>query len=100
MERNENGLPRNDSARQQSLGALDGFFGGNSSDSSNSESRRDGCRGDGGSMQKGSDLESMPLAYAYVPWQKWRMLYSPTEALANGTLFEELNKPLGVYGNE
>ncbi len=44
--------------------------------------------------------DSLPLAYAYVPWQKWRLLYSPREALANGTLFEELNKPIGVYGNE
>lgn len=40
------------------------------------------------------------LAYAYVPMQSWRMLYSVDDALGRGTLFEELDKPMGVYGNE
>ena len=48
----------------------------------------------------GISQDTLPLAYAYVPWQKWRLLYTPENALASGTLFEELNKPLGVYGNE
>lgn len=47
-----------------------------------------------------ADLGGLPLAYAYVPIQCWRMLYSTEEALSHGTLFEELDKPLGVYGNE
>ena len=34
------------------------------------------------------------LAMVYSPFQCWRMLYSPEAALMNGTLFEELNKPL------
>lgn len=38
-------------------------------------------------------LDSMPLAMAYVPWQKWQNLYNRQAALKNGTLFEELNKP-------
>ena len=45
-------------------------------------------------------LHGMPLGYAYVPIQQFRMMYSPEEALAHGTLFEELYLPLGVYGNE
>ena len=45
-------------------------------------------------------LHDKPLAYAYVPIQQWRMMYSPEDALAHGTLFEELYKPMEVYGNE
>ena len=45
-------------------------------------------------------LHDMPVGYAYVPVQRFRMLLSPAEALAHGTLFEELYKPLGGYGNE
>ena len=41
-----------------------------------------------------------PLAYAYVPIQRWRMLYPTEQALSRGTLFEELYKPMEVYGNE
>ena len=33
------------------------------------------------------------LAMAYVPMQKFQNLYTPEEALANGTLFMELDKP-------
>lgn len=45
-------------------------------------------------------LFDMPLAYSYVPIQRWRMLYEPERALTRGTLFEELDKPMEVYGNE
>lgn len=45
-------------------------------------------------------LGDKPLAYAYVPIQAWRMLYTPEKALSRGTLFEELDKPIEVYGNE
>lgn len=45
-------------------------------------------------------LFDKPLAYAYVPIQRWRMLYTPERALERGTLFEELDKPMEVYGNE
>ena len=34
------------------------------------------------------------LAMVYSPYQCWRMLYSESEALRHGTLFEELYKPL------
>ena len=45
-------------------------------------------------------LSGLPLAYAYVPIQPWRMLYSPDVALERGTMFEELDKPMEVYGRE
>lgn len=39
---------------------------------------------------------SMPvqLAMVYSPVQQFRGLYEPSDALAHGTLFEELYKPL------
>ncbi len=40
-----------------------------------------------------SVVDSLPLAMAYVPRQKWRNAYSPDEALARGTLFAELDLP-------
>ena len=49
---------------------------------------------------EGDTLSGLPLAYAYVPIQAWRMLYSPDVALDRGTLFEELDKPMEAYGNE
>ena len=47
-----------------------------------------------------ASLDGKPLAYAYVPMQSWCMLHSIEDALGRGTLFEELDKPMGVYGNE
>ena len=37
-------------------------------------------------------LDSMPLAMAYVPWQKWEDIYSPEEGFARGTIFAQLDK--------
>ena len=45
-------------------------------------------------------LFDKPLAYAYVPIQRWRMLYPTDVALDRATLFEELYMPMEVYGNE
>ena len=43
------------------------------------------------------DFDRFPLAMCYVPWQCFRELYeNEFEALANGTLFKELN--LRWYG--
>lgn len=53
-----------------------------------------GCGG------RGDCIDNMPLAYVYAPDQKFCMLYSAQDALAHGTLFEQLYKPMGVYGNE
>ena len=45
-------------------------------------------------------LHDKPLAYAYVPIQRWRMLYTPDKGLRRGTIFEELDMPMEVYGND
>ncbi len=39
------------------------------------------------------NLEDMPLAMAYVPYQQWRELYDPNEAFSRGTIFKELDLP-------
>lgn len=52
------------------------------------------CGGDG------SCLDNAPLAYVYAPNQVFRLLYSANDALKHGTLFEELYKPMEVYGRE
>lgn len=38
-------------------------------------------------------LENFPLAMAYVPIQQFETIYELDEALHNGTIFPELNKP-------
>ena len=56
--------------------------------------------GDNGCGGNGSCLDNMLLAYVYAPDQRFRMLYSANDALKHGTLFEELYKPMEVYGRE
>lgn len=38
-------------------------------------------------------IDSLPLAMAYVPMQKWNTTYEPDAGLNNGTIFPELNLP-------
>ena len=45
---------------------------------------------DSGSMM----IEARQLAMVYSPKNEWRMIYTPSDALRHGTLFEELYKPL------
>ena len=45
-------------------------------------------------------LEDLPLAYSYVPYQYINRTYTAQKSLARGTVFPELDKPFGVYGNE
>lgn len=35
----------------------------------------------------------MPLAMAYVPWQKWCDIYETCKGFQRGTIFSELDKP-------
>ena len=56
--------------------------------------------GDGCYENESATLGDKPLAYAYVPVQRWRMLYDPDKGLSRGTIFEELDMPMEVYGNE
>ncbi len=79
MERNENGYPTTPQ------GSGRGSVGG----------ARAGCH-----PEDGYTLGDKPLGYAYVPIQSWRMMYAPEDALAHGTMFEELYTPMEVYGNE
>ena len=43
--------------------------------------------------QKTWGLVGYPLASVYAPLQEWRELYDEERALAQGTLFAELDKP-------
>ena len=45
-------------------------------------------------------VDSLTLSYLYSPSQKFCMLYSAEDALKHGTLFEQLYKPMEVYGRE
>lgn len=55
-----------------------------------------GCADNGGSTPSVC-IDDMPIGYAYVPMQKFRMLFSQEKALTHGTLFEELYLPMEVY---
>ena len=58
------------------------------------QSRMDGCPDTHDHFPAG-----MPIAMAYVPWQKWQDLYEPCNGLESGTIFKELDKPfLGKGG--
>ena len=39
------------------------------------------------------DNGSVPLAMAYVPFQKWGMLYDEEVGMQRGTIFKQLAKP-------
>ena len=75
MERNQNGYP---------IAHGDNTRGGT------------GCTGNE-HMEQGRSIDDMPIGYAYVPMQKFRMLFSAENALPHGTLFEELYLPPEVY---
>lgn len=38
-------------------------------------------------------LSNLPLAMAYVPWQKWCALYEADRGFCRGTIFAQLDKP-------
>ncbi|MEJ8734506.1 MULTISPECIES: spore coat associated protein CotJA [Lachnospiraceae] len=42
--------------------------------------------------------DTMPLAMAYVPWQKWQNIYDTCKAFEQGTIFQELDKPFHGKG--
>lgn len=43
-------------------------------------------------------VPEMPLAMAYIPWQKWQYIYDADKALERGTIFEELDQPFEGRG--
>lgn len=44
------------------------------------------------------ELAEMPLAMAYVPWQKWCKIYDVCEGFQRGTIFRELDMPFEGRG--
>lgn len=44
------------------------------------------------------ELNGMPLAMAYVPWQEWCAIYEAEKGFCRGTIFEELDKPFRGIG--
>ena len=38
-------------------------------------------------------LGNLPLAMAYVPFQRWSCVYDPCRALTRGTIFPDLDLP-------
>lgn len=92
MDRNENGYPR---AR-----ATGSTLGGRNCIGEKVDSQNGGDCGPKANGGCADCLDTKPLAYSYNPIQRWQMLYTIDKALGRGTLFEELDKPLGVYGNE
>jgi hypothetical protein len=43
-------------------------------------------------------VDKLPLAMAYVPFQKWRNVWDASTGIEHGTIFEELFKPF--YGDK
>ena len=109
MDKNENGYPGGSVGGVTDQGGMNNGNGcGNGCGCGNNGSG--GTGGGNGSVGgvmgnhscggNGSCLDNMPLAYVYAPDQMFRMLYTANEALNHGTLFEELYKPMEVYGRE
>ena len=106
MERNENGYSSYNLSQNNCGCARGGLSGGNNGGAvmddggmNNSHSSMDGGASfeNGNGARKGTErcIGTAPrLAIAYVPMQQWRMLYAPDNALARGTMFEELDMPL------
>ena len=99
MDKNENGYPGGSVGGVTDNNGMQGGCGNGCGNGCNGGSvggvdTGNGCGG------TGNCLDDMPLAYVYAPDQRFRMLYSANDALKHGTLFEELYKPMEVYGRE
>ena len=103
MERNENGLFVNPRGNAGGSGMTSTPRDGSGNTVGNTT--RGGCARDNGIiMPRGgcgmgdcgcNSGEHRQLAMVYAPMQCFRMLYNHSDALMRGTLFEELDKPLG-----
>lgn len=92
MERNENGM-------RVRLGG-ENREGRDYSCPGTGEIWQGGHQGGNGQSACRGECSQKQLAMVYAPMQCWRMIYSPSEALRHGTLFEELYKPLEGHGHE
>ena len=103
MERNQNGYPNGNSPMPIPNGNVqmpnpNGNPQGRTRwDGTREGAPRDGIRGRTSCDGSFECMDGMPIGYAYVPIQRFRMLYSAERALSHGTLFEELYLPFGVY---
>ncbi len=52
------------------------------------------------SMGASGSIDSLPLAMAYVPWQKMQSTYDADVALQRGTIFPELDLPFTGKGGK
>ena len=103
MKKNENGFPIEDGAKAcfNAPRATTGNGNGNTTERAKEGcSRGNGAVTDGRARSNGTECDEAPLAYVYAPMQRFCMLYSADEALKHGTLFENLYKPMEVYGRE
>ena len=51
-------------------------------------------------MGASGSIDSLPLAMAYVPWQKMQSTYDADVALQRGTIFPELDLPFTGKGGK
>ena len=93
MEKNENGY----SEYRFGNNGADMREGCGDTERQNGQSGGCGCQMNGGCSC--TELKGRQLAMVYSPSQAWQMLYTPSEALKHGTLFEELYKPVGECKN-
>lgn len=101
MDKNENGYPGGTVGGVTDMGGCGNGCGcgcGNNGNGNNGTVG--GAQGNHNCGGDGSCLDNMPLAYVYAPDQVFRLLFTANDALKNGTLFEELYKPMEVYGRE
>ena len=47
---------------------------------------------------KRDGIADMPLAMAYVPWQRWQHIYDAEKGFCRGTIFQELDLPFRGIG--
>lgn len=111
MEKNENGIPIRrpslQNAREKGTDGVQMNTEGTrlTDDGHNAESMPQKNNGTAKDMHNGACSElggvlptgDVSLAYVYAPKQSFCMLYSDSDALTHGTLFEQLYKPMEVY---
>ena len=104
MDKNENGFPITEKRPSTNGGCgCEGYGNGDAGGTMHENNGTNGSRVQGiaGNGCGGTTcVDAFPLAYVYAPNQTFRLLYSASEALKHGTLFEELYKPMEVYGRE
>ena len=91
--------PRMDRVPSEEMaGGVQGSHGGCGGGDQGHGNGGGGCIGYEGCAPDSWGLCEYPLAMVYAPCQMFRDLYDPATALSHGTLFSELNLPLGREG--